>query len=264
MNKKDIAVVVPVYLPSLSATEKVSLEQCLKLLSDYQIIVIKPETLNIDTIINYYGITHVETFLDEDFASLRAYNKLVLKDDFYKRFQNYTYMLIYQLDAYVFRDELLDWANRGYDYVGAPWIPAKQRYRSSFGKYYLLIQRYIHKVFNSRSFKKPKFYAYQVGNGGLSLRKIDKMIAMTSHYKDKIEELLDDNKAFYPEDVFLLLEITEQKYRLRKPSFREALEFSIDERPDIAYQYNDRKLPFGCHAWSYEKYYPFWTKIIPM
>ena len=34
-------------------------------------------------------------------------------------------MLIYQLDAYVFKDELLNWANKGYDYIGAPWLPWK-------------------------------------------------------------------------------------------------------------------------------------------
>lgn len=264
MKKKDIAVVIPVYLPSLSDAERASLEQCLLLLSDYQIIIIKPNKLNIEDIVNYYGITHVETFSDEDFSSLRAYNKLVLREDFYRRFQSYTYMLIYQLDAYVFKDELLDWASRGYDYIGAPWIPAKKRYRSTFGKKRLLAQRYICKLFNNELFKLPKFYAYQVGNGGLSLRKISKMIDLTSYYREKIEELLADNKEFYPEDIFLLLEITDKNYQLKKPTFREALKFSMDERPDIAYQYNSKKLPFGCHAWYDEKYYSFWSTIISL
>jgi hypothetical protein len=34
---------------------------------------------------------------------------------FYERFVAYDYMLIYQLDAYVFKDELDDWSAKGYD-----------------------------------------------------------------------------------------------------------------------------------------------------
>ena len=117
MNKKDIAVVIPIYLPSLSNSERISLEQCLKLLSSYSIVVIKPESLDLDDIINFFGLTHIEAFPDKHFVSLRAYNKLVLSEEFYRSFQHYTYMLIYQLDAYVFKDELLNWANKGYDYI---------------------------------------------------------------------------------------------------------------------------------------------------
>ena len=65
MNKKDIAVVIPIYLPSLSNSERISLEQCLKLLSSYSIVVIKPESLDLDDIINFFGLTHIEAFPDK-------------------------------------------------------------------------------------------------------------------------------------------------------------------------------------------------------
>lgn len=262
ISKEDIAVVIPVYLPTLSEMEKKSFEQCLKFLSSYHIVVIKPEHLKLEEFIEQYGIVYVENFPDECFSSLRAYNKLVLTEEFYRRFRKYAYVLIYQLDAYVFRDELLDWANRGYDYIGAPWIPAKKHYRSTLGRFRLLTQRFVYKMFGCQSFKSPKFYAYQVGNGGLSLRKVDKMIALTAFYKEKVTRLLDDNAKFYPEDIFLLLEITDRKYRLKKPPFNEALKFSMDERPELAYRYNNGNLPFGCHAWYDKKYYSFWSLII--
>lgn len=47
MDKKDIVVVVPIYLPALSEMEAVSLKQCLDILSDYSIVIIKPENLDI-------------------------------------------------------------------------------------------------------------------------------------------------------------------------------------------------------------------------
>ena len=64
INKEDIAVVVPVYLSTLSEMEKVSFEQCLKLLSGYHIVIIKPEHLNLEEFIEHYSIIHVENFPD--------------------------------------------------------------------------------------------------------------------------------------------------------------------------------------------------------
>ena len=31
-------------------------------------------------------------------------------------------MLIYQLDAFVFQDDLAYWCQQNYDYIGAPWL----------------------------------------------------------------------------------------------------------------------------------------------
>lgn len=207
------------------------MEQCLKLLSSYSIVVIKPESLDLDDIINFYGLTHIEAFPDKYFVSLRAYNKLVLSEEFYRSFQHYTYMLIYQLDAYVFKDELLNWANKGYDYIGAPWLPWKKRHLSVIGRYRLYCQRLFCRLFDEKTFKTDKYYAYQVGNGGFSLRRISKMLEITTHYKTKIGKLLDDDAPFYPEDVLLLYELTDRNFHLKKPCFKEALQFAMEENP---------------------------------
>ena len=37
---------------------------------------------------------------------------------FYLNFKKYRYLLIYQLDALVFRDELLEWCSKEIDYIG--------------------------------------------------------------------------------------------------------------------------------------------------
>lgn len=261
MNKKEIAVVIPIYLPVLSDTDRVSLKQCLKLLSEYEIIVIKPENLEVHELA-HYPLSHIESFPDDFFVSLRAYNRLVLAAEFYSRFQNYQYILIYQLDAYVFKDELLFWAEKGYDYIGAPWLPSKRRHLSAIGRFRLFCQRFFCKWFNKEAFVSDKYYAYQVGNGGFSLRKTSKMLDIVIHYKDKIDKLLADDAEFYPEDIFLLHELIDSKYKLKKPNFKEALQFSIEEKPDWAYFCNREQLPFGCHAWCHKDYYYFWKSFI--
>lgn len=106
MDKKDIVVVVPIYLPALSEMEAVSLKQCLDILSDYSIVIIKPENLDISNIQSQFLLPKVISFPDRCFQGIEAYNRLMLDVAFYRTFSSYTYMLVYQLDAYAFKDEL--------------------------------------------------------------------------------------------------------------------------------------------------------------
>lgn len=262
MKEQDIVVVVPVYSSVLSDDEYASLRQCVTLLSRYDIIMVKPESLDVSSILSRYPSLKIEPFPDSHFSSLRAYNKLVLDESFYLRFLKYQYMLIYQLDAYVFRDELLLWANKGYDYIGAPWIPPCGYLLTKSGRLKVFIKHLVYTILNDDRRKLKKYCNYQVGNGGFSLRKIRKMIEITHFYKRKINLFMEDDKPFYPEDLFLLLELTSWKYRLHKPGFKEALKFSMEENPEWGYRYNSGKLPFGCHDWNHQDYSPFWKSFI--
>lgn len=262
MEKKDIVVVIPIYCSELSEDEYIALKQCAVVLCEYSIVIVKPLSLNVDFILSEYPELKAESFSDECFSSLRAYNKLVLDELFYTRFKKFQYMLIYQLDAYVFKDELLFWANRGYDYIGAPWLPLKRSKLKRWGRWRIRLKYAIFTLLNDDRRKLDMYYNYQVGNGGFSLRKISKMIEVTNFYKTKIDYYLDDNKPFYPEDLFLLLEVNSYKCRLDKPSYREALKFSIEENPEWGYRNNHDQLPFGCHDWNHEHYSSFWYPII--
>ena len=262
LSKKDIAVVIPVYRTALSKTEELSLGQCAKMLSDYDIIFVKPEHLDITSISQRCRGAHEEAFPDEWFVSRRAYNRMVLEESFYRRFEKYEYILIYQLDAFVFRDELLEWARKGYDYIGAPWLPLKERYLTTAGRIYFHIKAWYKKHFNPRAFRSSKYHAYEVGNGGLSLRKVSTMVEITRFYREKIQELLVDDREFYAEDVFLLRELDNKRKRKKKPSWREAIHFAIEECPAWAYRYNRYRLPFGCHAFDLKEFSDFWKPFI--
>lgn len=261
MEKKDIVVVIPVYSTALSHQEEVALRQCVNILAEYSLVVVKPVNLNAGAVFARYPMLQCEEFPECFFSSLRAYNKLVLEEMFYQRFASYQYMLIYQLDAYVFRDELLDWACKGYDYVGAPWLPLKPGRKIGKNRR-IVFKRFFYQLVNSPKVRKWKYYEYEVGNGGFSLRKIAKLIEITHYYKNKIASLLDDDKPFYPEDVLLFLEIRKTKFRLKTPIFNEALKFSMEVGSWWAYEYNNKELPFGCHAWYHKEYYHFWKTII--
>ena len=262
LSKKEVAVVIPVYQTTLSETEVLSLGQCVKILSDYDIIFVKPEHLDTGPLRQQYPSILEEKFPDEWFVSRRSYNRMVLEESFYRRFEKYEYILIYQLDAFVFRDELLDWARKGYDYIGAPWLPWKKRYLSTTGRLYFHIKAWYKRHFRPRAYRSAKYHAYEVGNGGLSLRRVSSMIATTSHYRNKIRDLLAEEKEFYAEDVFLLRELNDRRVRLKKPAWTEAIAFSIEEAPEWAYRYNRCRLPFGCHAFNLPEFADFWRPFI--
>lgn len=262
MKKDDIVVIIPIYRSVLTEDEYISLNQCVRILSDYSIVLVKPESLDVSTIISDFSSLSFESFPDQYFVSLRAYNKLVLDEVFYTRFIKYEYMLIYQLDAYVFKDELLFWANKEYDYIGAPWLPWDYSNLTKLGRLKLIVKRNMYAFLCRKKYKSKKYCNYQVGNGGFSLRRISKMLDVVRFYKDRISFFLDDKKPFYPEDVFLLLEVTSCKYRIRRPGFKEALKFSIEENPEWAYDYNKKELPFGCHDWNHDSYSDFWLPFI--
>ena len=48
IDKKSIVIVIPVYKRELSENERISLEQCVNILSDYALVIVKPESLSID------------------------------------------------------------------------------------------------------------------------------------------------------------------------------------------------------------------------
>lgn len=263
---KDVVILIPVYKPfcKLNDSEILSLRQLKKILGYYPICLAVPDDLAVEEYVQLFKKSNllVERFDKSYFRSIKAYNRLCLSKDFYKRFLSYRYMLIYQIDAYVFRDELSFWISKGYDYIGAPY-------------YYN----------NSLPFD---IKTWSVGNGGLSLRSVSrcfKLIEKIELYglliallqalglKKLVTKALIKlgliNLAVvdriclnkYNEDeVFGLLSKKLMRNFVVAPIDR-AMQFSFEAHPSLMYEMNEKKLPFGCHAWStYEA--DFWKQFI--
>lgn len=259
-KKRNVAIAIPYYKNKLTKTEQKSLKACIRTLNSYDIFLVSPLNLDTSEICKQHPLLKVKKFKNDYFSNLRGYNKLVLSEDFYSQFTSYTYILIYQLDAFVFKDELQSWVNKGYDYIGAPWIHSSQYTDSKGGTIKCKLKRFWYRVTNNKK-KLRKYYWGYVGNGGFSLRKVSKMLQIARLYKNKIAEQLDDSRPFYGEDMWLQFEL-KYKHRLKKPTFKEALGFSIETSPARAYQWNNNTLPFGCHAFNLNSYKEFWKPFI--
>ncbi|MDV7187440.1 DUF5672 family protein [Lutibacter sp. TH_r2] len=278
MIKKEICIVIPIYKETLNKFEIISILQCIKVLSNYNIHFVCSKKLNIKFYKSKFKeITNYTFFEEEYFANIEGYNSLMLSANFYKTFENYSYMLLYQTDCYVIKDELLAWANKGYDYIGGVWF---ENYRGN-----------------------PNLGAKEwfPGNGGLSLRNIKTVIKLVSSkaplknmkqlneeknklknkanfniykwffsfpfrlmgYKNNLNYLAQNYKA--NEDVFFMQASLIYK-KIKTPNVNQAILFSWDRHP--AFLYNKyKKLPFACHAWyrseiPYEGNKEFWMSVI--
>lgn len=223
-EKQEVIVVIPYYHIDLSEKEQISLRQVQKILQNYELCFVAPLRLKSFFEDERYQVEYFENIF---FESVSAYNQLMLTSEFYERFRKYHYMLIYQLDAFVFYDRLSYFCDLNYDYIGSPWIyPERGGSGAVFRKAY-------------------------VGNGGLSLRNVSSCIRLLNDKKREVENFI------FNEDFFF--SVASGNFKVAPLSI--ACEFSFETHVRKCFEINDRRLPFGCHAW--ERYdYLFWRPYI--
>lgn len=252
-----VAIVIPFYRKEITDLEQRALEQVCDVLGAYPLVVVKPASLDLSEIKRRYPLLSFVSFADSYFKGIAGYNQLMLSSSFYETFLPYDYILIYQLDAYVFRDELMDWCRKDYDYIGAPWL--KKRI------YYYPIISWVMSFIRWRRIQagepsRQDLYN-KIGNGGLSLRKVESHYKAAKKYSSDIAAFLSHKRSrFYDyyEDVFWATEIPEFSY----PDAVEALAFSFDKYPWYSFRLTKGKLPFGCHGWYKRKRKGFWRSVI--
>ncbi len=263
MNPKQV-VVVPLYKPSLTVTERFSLERTIALLSQHDVFIVGPKRLKhfFSSLQQQYpGRLKIQLFPDHFFADVAGYNKLLMSEHFYAVFEDYQYLLIVQTDALVLKNELSAWCEKGYSYIGAPMF---------------------------RGFTTPQqpLSLLCVGNGGFSLRKVAdflKVLRRPYFFRNKLMEdwpgrwwsaayrYLKDYWCYsykncqvniaVNEDLFWGLFVSARCDYFLVPELDEATKFSFETEPEYLYARNHRQLPFGCHAW--ERYAPsFWERVL--
>ena len=256
MDVKKIKVVVPVYKESLQGRELLSLRNNAQKLARYPHVIVAPDGLNVDAIVSEVPGAEVVRVSKEWLGSngVAGYNRMMLSKSFYELFADSEYILICQSDAWVFRDDLEMWCDRGYDYVGAPW-PKRRVYGLPVIREFLWLRR---KLFGGGERILRQDYFNRVGNGGFSLRKVQSLISACDRYAHRIDEFKQNKGIVYNEDWFWALVPKEFRY----PSFDEALGFSFDSHPELCYKLAEGVLPFACHGWYKKRNIEFWSPLI--
>ena len=236
--------VIPVYKKEISNAEYLSLKQCVQILGNHTIVLVAPESLNTEAYTKLSAKISVKRFNDFYFQNIEGYNKLMLSKIFYKHFTDYTYILIYQLDAWIFKDQLEYWFGKNYDYIGAPWV------NHPWTEFAAGHSTFIRTVFYKLGYR----HFNTVGNGGLSLRKVSSILFNLKLYRYVLKRFKGN------EDYFFSFYINSYNPFFKIPSLKEALQFSFDINPSLGFKLNNCQLPMGCHGWN--KHNEFWGQFI--
>ena len=249
MVNDTVAIVIPIYQKTFTESELLSIKQLSIFNRKVDIIIVTPKGITVATIERF----NKEIKFDKKyFQTNSTYSKLLLSKEFYFCFKEYQYILIYQLDCLVFSSNLSDWCNLGYDYIGAPLFQNKNNPKSGFSR---------------------------VGNGGLSLRRVDSFLKVLNSdkalsWQQFIKEPLSDRPFWDIKkriSVFRQVRIGIKWYsklyslnedlfwsdraKLFYPDFKIApidigLKFAFEAHPQYCYEKNNFSLPFGAHAWG--------------
>lgn len=216
---KDVAIVAIGYKSEMTDGEKLSFKRCLDVFQKRDIFVVGPLNVSRDEYVKINENQSEINFINLEekwFKSVFTYGKMLMQKWFYELFLEYKYILIYQLDCYVFNDNLDYFVSLDYDYYGATWL-----WDNTF---------------------------YCVGNGGLSLRKISAFIENLEERKDldfinsdKCDYFIEDHAfctGFYPLKNICPINIAEQF------SFETSI---FNRNPD---EMNIEDFPMGIHGFA--------------
>ncbi|WP_367849718.1 DUF5672 family protein [Rhodoferax sp. WC2427] len=238
----SVAIVVPTYKARLSALESFSLRHSLaQLAPGRQVFFVGPASLDFTRYAAEFPDITLRRYDDASFATVQGYSRLLLSPAFYQGFAEFEFMLILQTDAILLRDDLDLWCGRPYDYVGAPWPDAFELF------------------VNLGKFDGPRGRKVQahVGNGGLSLRRIRKSVALLHEFPEAVTVF---EQAGSSEDLFFGV-MGSLSLDFVLPNELTAATFALELQAERYLGLNPQSPPMGGHAWW--KYDPaFWLSLL--
>ena len=238
-----VIVLVPIYKPQPEPLEIFSLDTSFAALAGRNIRFIGPEGLEVGFYTRRYPGIGFRPYDRSHFSSVPGYNRLLLDPAFYRRFQaDHDTLLVLQTDAIVLADHLDHWCAQPFDYVGAPWpVPVE-----------LLVSLDQFSGDNGRRIRAT------VGNGGLSLRRLDPCARLLEEFPQAADYFRRSGSS---EDLYFSL-LGQLSADFVLPNEITASRFAMELRPSYYFAVNGQQTPMGGHAWW--KYEPlFWKPRLP-
>jgi hypothetical protein len=231
MSRYSVEIVVPIYKTELNAEEIFSVDRTFHVLAGYSITFFGPAGLDISFYTGRYPAAKFKFFDQNYFVSVAGYSRLLVQEEFYSAFEDKEFLLIVQPDVYVFRDDLPEWLKSPFDYVAAPW-PNGLSLNIKIGKFLIG--------------NEGRAYTTYVGNGGFSLRRINKCKKLIREHKDVADWFMQSGSA---EDLFFSF-MGALSVDFFIPNQITASLFSMEIAPEYFCHLNGGKLPMGAHAYT--------------
>ncbi len=204
----------------------------------------------------------LELFEGNHFESVKGYNSLLKSETFFRRFLDSEYILICQHDAVVLRDEVEEWVQKGYAFVGAPMFkgysephrPLKLLKTLNGGFSLRHVQSALRVLQSTKIINRTRFFG--------TLSKLGFVRIADWICRIFLKSRVMVVKSGINEDIFWSGFVPERFPDFRVPRPKDAAQFAFEACPSELYELLDRKLPMGGHA--YERYEPdFWVKHVP-
>lgn len=230
------AVAIPIYR-NPTPSERFSLFVAEKFLSRENCFIVAPNSLKF-----YSKAIKVIRLPDDWFCSIEKYGSLMVSKSFYELFDNYDYILVYQLDCLVFGARLNEFTAFGFDYV-APLILGRS----------------------------DGFWPNSdiVGVGGFSLRKVSSFLKVLElidkpSFSAELSRLACRIERNGAEDMFwsLAASTIDPGFSVASPEI--ALAFGFEGDPRKSYLRAHRQQPFGCHHWNKLSFFLWYLPWIPL
>jgi len=252
-SKKKVCIVIPFHKEELSDMEKISLKTIkthfkneVKFLVSFEGNPLKIEGIN-----NIY-------FKKSFFENIKGYNLLCCTSEFYRKFIDFEYILICQLDVIVIKNCINKFINKKISYIGAPTAKKSPFDRSRKklwsikyfcnGGFSLRNVNLFIKVLESNTIKNPfKFYViYECLKSGFLKFFYLYLKTIFTNKKSKGEYFAKN--LYVNEDTFWTYFAILFNKDFKLPLIKDSLSFCFDGNPNFFYKLNKNQLPMALHG----------------
>lgn len=260
-------VCVPVYQQNPDATAAASLLQTIRVLASTPVVIAHPKSLDIGAYKSLISSLRKDlsflAFPDQYFVSTKSYSRLLTSLDFYTCFSAFDYLLVCQLDAWVFRDDLEYWCRQGFAYVGAPCWQGDNVWVGNGGFSLRHIPSFI-QILQSKELDQNAPLSLPVfRDSWCNLNWKGKLFKLFRYFGICNSIRFHMGSGLLNEDAVwgLLAPLLSSNFSI--PDWTLAARFSFEAHPSTLYAQTQGQLPFGCHAW--QKHEPiFWSRHISL
>lgn len=258
-------VVIPIPAPQLRPPEQQSLRRAFRLLARHPLVLLCPAgraaaiAEAVAALVGPGARFTLHAVPDPWMASERTYNQLMLRPAFYAHYRAYSHLLIHQLDATVFADELLAWCRRPWDYIGPPCFGPGDPFDPSTVPFNGVGGFSLRRIaaFEAALAAAPLVFRY--GDLQRHLRGWSRRGRLVMHARWLACRLTGGCRLPAPpsslahwlginEDVIFGRQLPMVRPLFRVAPYDEAVRFGIDRHVDEQLRRLGR-LPFGAHAW---------------
>ena len=267
--KERLCVVIPVHKSTLTLDEERSIKACMRHLNGYDCYLVHPEGMKVVSFLKVFPGLLLKPVSPPWLASVQGYNRMKLSLAFYDLFEQYTHLLTYELDAYIFHTNFQIANIFSFDFIGAPLFkgylqaPADapfikgcnsgfsvrnikscrhvlgslDKYRNHWKFYKKVLSRFPRLSYQLNRITQGKFEVFICGMLGF-------------HFENE----------HINEDLAWSQVIPRLFSHFKVADSLSALKFSFEHNPERLMTLNGDELPIGCHAWR--KYVNFWGEYL--